>query len=210
MSKPILAEHVADILTRLACNGLDETRKRAADTLQDAVVGRLRRIRRAAVFDLFEADPAAERHRLAFVTVLDEQLTRDPGYRAAISDLARAAGAPLIVAAFPDDDRPFPLPPKRILLGAGAAVLVLVLFFGGRALYTEMTDEPVRDGTTPCRTFWALKEPDQRSLLVRAYEERGQTRRSDDPYFVAAVLYACGQQPEDTVNQILDAAALGR
>ncbi|GAA3027121.1 hypothetical protein [Actinokineospora globicatena] len=205
MSQPLLAEHVVDILTRLVTHRVDGASRRAADTLSDAVIGRLRRIRRAAVFDLFEADPHAPGHRRTLVDLLNSEFAHDQGFREAVAGLAAAAGAPAPQEEAPKRD---PRPSKRVLLGAGAAVAAIALTLGGRALYLQISEAAELDGTTPCRTFWALKEPEQRGLLVRAYETHGQKRRTDDPYLVARVLYACGQNPENTVDQIITADSL--
>ncbi|RLK59653.1 hypothetical protein [Actinokineospora cianjurensis] len=207
MSQPILAEHVVDILAGLVTNRVDGASKRAADTLADAVVGRLRRIRRASAFDLFETDPHASAHRQTLVDLLNTEFATDAAFRDAVAGLATAAGAPPVrVPEAKRDHRP----QKRVLLGAGAAVAAIALALGGRALYLELTEAAEPDGTTPCRTFWALKEPEQRGLLVRAYEKHGEMRRTDDPYLVARVLYACGQNPENTVDQIITADAMRR
>ncbi|GAA2969568.1 hypothetical protein [Actinokineospora diospyrosa] len=205
MSQPILAEHVVDILARLVTHRVDGADKRAADTLLDAVVGRLRRIRRAQAFDLFESDPSAPGHRRTLVDLLNHEFATDPGFRDAVAGLASAAGAP---AERGPAARKDPRPSKRVLLGAGAAVAAIALVLGGRALYLGVVEEAELDGTTPCRTFWALKEPEQRSLLARAYEKHGETRRADEPYIVARTLYACGQNPESTVDDIISATAM--
>ncbi|PPK70485.1 hypothetical protein V5P93_000635 [Actinokineospora auranticolor] len=208
MNQPVLADQVVDILADLASNTLSGNQKRAADVLFDAVLGRLRRIRLAAAFDVFEADPTAPQPRSTLTTILNDQFARDPSFRDQVSNLAQAAGAAPQPPEEPLPARYSPRVPKRVLMGAGAAVLALALVVGGRALFVELTEEPELDGTTPCRTFWTLKEPEQRGLLVRAYRGKGQERREDEPYIVASVLYACGQSPDSTVNDIIDAAAL--
>ncbi|MBM7771635.1 hypothetical protein JOD54_001839 [Actinokineospora baliensis] len=205
MSQPILAEHVADILARLVTHRVDGADRRAADTLLDAVVGRLRRIRRASAFEVFEADPNAPAHRRTLVDLLNHEFATDVGFRDAVASLAAAAGAPPVPEKVAPRD---PRPSKRVLIGAGAAVAAIALVLGGRALFLALAEEAELDGTTPCRTFWALQEPEQRDLLARAYEKRGETRRADEPYIVARTLYACGQNPESTVDDILSASAM--
>ncbi|WP_026424743.1 hypothetical protein [Actinokineospora inagensis] len=203
MSQPILAEQVVDILAGLVTNRISGPRRRPADALFDAVVGRLRRIRRASAFDLFEADPHGPRQRRALVDLLAAEFADDPTFREGLAELVRSTGGSPDGTPAPPD----PKPQRRILFGAGAAVLVLVLAFGGRAIYLRMTEKPPLDGSTPCHTFWALTDTEQRDLMVRAYQNHGQHHRSDEPYIVASVLYACGQNPESTVDQIIDAAA---
>ncbi|GLZ43696.1 hypothetical protein [Actinokineospora sp. NBRC 105648] len=200
MNQPILAEHVVDVLTRLVTRTVDGPHRRNADTLYDAVIGRLRRTRNAEAFDLFEADPHSAYRRQTLVDLLNHQFANDPVFRDTVAALVKPAAG----HREPNRNRPSP---RKLALWAGGAVLLVGLAIGARALYVNLSAEPELDGTTQCRTFFALTEPEQRTLLVRAYHDRGQERRQDEPYIVASVLYACGQNPESTVNQIIENAA---
>ncbi|MGQ0836981.1 hypothetical protein [Actinokineospora sp.] len=206
MSYPTLAEHVADILAKLITRTIDGPHARAADTLFDAIIGRLRRIRMAGVFDVFEADPLSPARRRGLVDLLNQQFLVDPRFRDAVAELVEATvpAPPRALVERPPAAEP---PRRRVWLGVAAMVAALGLVIGGRAGYLALTEPPPLGGSTPCRTFWALGEPEQRAILERVYRARNQPVRAQEPYIVAAVLYGCGQNPDRTVDQVVDSSA---
>lgn len=196
MARGNLPDHAVDLLAQVASRSVDPSAARTADDLFDLVVGRLRRVRRVAVFDVFEADPNSPMRRQALVDLIEEQFRLDPRFRDQVAELLGP------VAEEPPPPRPagrgVPLV-AAVLAGAG-------LLVGAVALFLTSAGDPPPDGRTPCGQFWALPEPQQRDLLRRAFRSRGEPLRAEEPYAVAAVLYACGQDPERTVDQVIEPA----
>ncbi|WP_157368284.1 hypothetical protein [Alloactinosynnema sp. L-07] len=199
MSFPTLAEHVVEVLAQLVARTITGQRQRAADTLYDAVIGRLRRTGTAGTFDLFAADPAAPARRRPLVDALNRQFKDDPGFRDLIAGMVRATdiGAPEPV------DVAARFPARKVAIAVVGTLAAVGLAIGGRAVYLNLTDVPLPDGTTSCRTFFAMSTADQRSLLERIYRARNEPLREQDPYIVSAVLYGCGQNPERTVDDVI-------
>ena len=190
-----LTESVVDVLARLPT--IEGPDRRAADTLFDLVIGRLRHARATGTYDVFEADPQSPRRRAALAEVLDRQFSTDPAFRASV--------AALVPAAEPREPEKTPRRPTLRILVAGT-VAAVVLGVGGATLATTVLSEDPHDGTTPCRTFFVLTEPEQRALLVEAHRSHGHPEEAQGMYAVASVLYNCGRRPDSTVGEIVDLA----
>ncbi|HVK20666.1 MAG TPA: hypothetical protein VM677_04845 [Actinokineospora sp.] len=201
MSFPTLAEHVVEVLAQLVARTIAGPRQRAADTLYDAVMGRLRRTGTAGTFDLFAADPAAPARRRPLVDVLNRQFKDDPAFRDLIAGMVRATD--ITTPADEEPVQPPRFPARRIAVIAVGTLVAVGVAVGARAVYLNLTDKPLPDGTTSCRTFFAMPTVDQRSLIDRVYRARNEPQNEQDPYVVAKVLYGCGQNPERTVNDVL-------
>ncbi len=200
MSKPTLAEQVVEILARRGADPPGGLGRWAADPLVDAVAGRLHQIRMARAFESFEADPRSEPNRRVLVELLGRQFEQDHGFRELVEGLVRArSGTPAAA-------EPSTWTGRRVATAVAVVAVVAGLGLGAWAVTRALDDEPQRDGSTPCRTFWALTADEQRELLAAIYRGKGEERRAEEPYLVSRVLYACGQNPERTVGQIVDAS----
>ncbi|WP_436493538.1 hypothetical protein [Actinokineospora sp. HUAS TT18] len=198
MSFPTLAEHVVEVLAQLGAGTITGPRRRAADTLFDAVIGRLRRTGTASTFDLFAADPAAPARRRPLVEILNRQFKDDPAFRDLIAGMVRATD---IAAPAPQEPARSVFPARKVAVAATGILVAAGIALGARALVLNLTEKPLPDGT--CRTFFAMTGEDQRSLLERVYHARNQPLMEGDPYIVSSVLYGCGQNPERTVNDVI-------
>ncbi|MBC6447251.1 hypothetical protein [Actinokineospora xionganensis] len=206
MSFPTLAEHVVEILAQRARMTIDAPHHRAADTLFDAVIGRLRRTGTAGTFDLFAAEPDAPARRRPLVGVLNHQFRDDPQFRDLIAGMVRATNIAPPAGSEPVDE-PSGFNRRRMAVIVVSVLAATGLIIGGRVAYLHLTEEPQPDGNTSCRDFFAMHPDKQRALLEHVYRQRNEPLREHDPYIVASVLYGCGQNPERTVIQVVNSSA---
>ncbi|WP_424184124.1 hypothetical protein ACOBQX_19600 [Actinokineospora sp. G85] len=188
---PALADRVVDLLARLP--QLEGANRRTADSVFAAVIAQLARSRRTATFDVFEADPTSPARRAALAQVLATELETAPEFLATIQDLLPGRSRR------PDRQTP------------GLPVVAIGLAIGGflaatAGLVTALATPPALDGTAACRSFFALGQDEQQAFLTRVFQERGEPERAREPYIVASILYACGQNPERTITQVIDAS----
>ncbi|WP_156757590.1 hypothetical protein [Actinokineospora pegani] len=188
---PALADRVVDLLARLP--RMEGGDRRTADDVFAAVIARLAQSRRTATFDVFEADPTSPARRAALAQVLTTELETTPEFLATIQDLLPSR-----------PHRPDRRTPGLPVVAIGLAIGGLLAATAG--LVTALATPPPLDGTAACRTFFGLEQDAQKAFLARVFQDRGEPARAKEPYIVASILYACGQRPESTVNQIIDAS----